>query len=121
MTIVTYEHHGAKVFVEENLKGQHRSHCLCWKCANFKPGESGNCPIAQRLYQICVEENLVTPVFECPKFVDAFGQTFKPGEGFRCLGGPGCAPSDPAPVVESGPWYIIGADRYAHIIGLCRK
>lgn len=67
--IEVYEHHGAPVFVDSELKGTHRSHCLCYKCASFHPGTPENCPIAQRLYQLCVDEDLVTPVYECPKFV----------------------------------------------------
>lgn len=69
MAIEQYEHHGAQVWVDSNLKGQHRNNCLCWKCENFKPGTEENCEIAQKLYQICVDESLVTPVYECPKFV----------------------------------------------------
>lgn len=51
------------------LRGKHREHCLCWRCLNFKPGTEDNCRIAKRLYQICVEENLVTPVYECPAYM----------------------------------------------------
>lgn len=69
--IVEYEHHGAKVFVDESLKGTHREHCLCFKCGNFHPGTPENCKKAQRLYQLCVDENMVTPVFECPSFTQA--------------------------------------------------
>jgi len=69
MAITTYEHHGTKVFVDEKLKGTHREHCLCWKCKSFKPGTPENCPKAQRLYQLCVEEDMTTPVFKCPVFV----------------------------------------------------
>lgn len=70
MAIITYEHYGALVFVDENLKGKHRENCLCWKCGSFKPGMPENCPIAQKLYKICVKESLVTPVYECPVFVE---------------------------------------------------
>ena len=66
--IIQYDHHGVKVSVREDLKGTHREVCLCHRCANFKPGTSANCPIAQTLYQLCARESLVTPVFECPKF-----------------------------------------------------
>jgi hypothetical protein len=68
-SIVTYEHHGATVFVDEKLKGTHRQHCLCFKCDSFKPGSPNNCPIAQKLYELCVEYNLTTPVYECPVFI----------------------------------------------------
>ena len=68
MGIIKYEHHGEVVSVDEELKGKHRDHCLCWKCGQFYPGEDQNCLIASRLFSICVEFNLVTPVYECPYF-----------------------------------------------------
>lgn len=68
--IVQYTHHDALVSVDEDLKGKHRNHCLCYKCGSFKPEtREGNCPIANKLFQICVDENVVTPVYECPVFV----------------------------------------------------
>jgi hypothetical protein len=66
--IEKYTHHGAEVFVDSELKGQHRAHCLCYRCANFHPGKTENCAIAQKLYQICVDFDLVTPVYECPAY-----------------------------------------------------
>lgn len=71
MTIVTYEHHGKEVKVQEHLKGRHREHCLCYTCVEFKPEDrEANCPIANALYAICVEHNVATPVWECPKFAE---------------------------------------------------
>jgi len=69
MAFEQYEHHGATVWVDSELKGQHRSHCLCFKCGKFKPGTPENCAIAQRVYETCVLCDLVTPVYECPVFV----------------------------------------------------
>lgn len=69
--IESYEHHGTLVFVDKELKGHHREHCLCFRCASFKPeSREENCPIANKLFQICVDESLVTPVYECPVFKD---------------------------------------------------
>ena len=69
--ITKYIHHGVEVFVEEELKGKHREHCLCFKCKNFKPGmPETNCPIANLLYAVCIAENVTTPVYECPKFIE---------------------------------------------------
>jgi len=73
MAIIQYEHdfHVKKVLVsvQEHLKGRHREHCLCWQnCQFFKPNLLENCEIAQANYELCVEYNIVTPVFECPKF-----------------------------------------------------
>lgn len=67
--IVKYEHHGALVSVQEQLKGKHSGHCLCYQgCLHFKPGQADNCEIAQALYEDCVRFSIVTPVWECPKF-----------------------------------------------------
>jgi len=70
--IVGYLHHGDYVYVDEDLKGKHREHCLCWRCANFNPNDRGNnCKIASLNFAMCQLENLVTPVYECPKFKEA--------------------------------------------------
>jgi len=55
-----------------DLIGEHRAHCLCHSCDKLKLGEvrSDNCPIANKLYAVCVEHDVVTPVFECPNFVE---------------------------------------------------
>jgi hypothetical protein len=67
--IERYEHHGVMVAVSADLKGKHRSHCLCFQgCAKFKPGESGHCPIAQATFENCAKFHTVTPVYECPEF-----------------------------------------------------
>lgn len=68
--IIEYDHHGTVVSVQENLKGLHREHCLCWLgCKKFKPQDrEGNCVIANALYKNCVDFNVVTPVLECPDF-----------------------------------------------------
>lgn len=65
-----YEHHGKTVWVRSNLKGAHRVHCLCYSCEGFLPGNSLNCMLAQTLYQLCVDFNVVTPVWECPQFME---------------------------------------------------
>ena len=71
--IVQYEHHGQLVSVDEDLKGTHREHCLCFRCARFTaltgPREA-NCPISNKVFTLCVEHNLCLPVFECPEFRD---------------------------------------------------
>lgn len=69
-----YDHHDATVWVNSDLKGKHRGHCLCFSCDRFKPGSDDNCYIAKRIYANCVEFNLVTPVYECPEFSAATTQ-----------------------------------------------
>jgi hypothetical protein len=78
---IQYEHHNELVWVRSDLKGTHRDVCLCYQCTQFRPGSTGNCPIAQQLYHLDVQYNLVTPVFECPHFkehpnVDNDDETF---------------------------------------------
>ena len=68
MNIVEYEHHGCNVKVRDDLKGKHRKYCLCMVCANLKPGQEDNCPIAQATFENCVKFNTTTPMFECPKY-----------------------------------------------------
>jgi hypothetical protein len=68
-----YEHeysNGKKclVWVRKCLKGKHRSHCLCHACAKFRPGQATHCKIAAANFKLCVEHNVVTPVYECPEF-----------------------------------------------------
>lgn len=66
--LTRYEHHGKSVVVDKDLKGTHRSHCLCFRCANFQPGTVDNCLIAQAVFANCVKFGLTTPVYECPDF-----------------------------------------------------
>jgi len=66
-----YIHHGKEVHVREDLKGKHREHCLCHSCHCFNPeNRATNCPIANLVYSICVLDNLVLPVWECPDFIE---------------------------------------------------
>ncbi len=66
--IETYKHHGWTVFVDSELKGKHRDHCLCFKCDKFKPNTSENCPIAQATFENCVRYGITTPMYECPEY-----------------------------------------------------
>jgi len=67
--IIRYQHHGVYVFVDKKLKGKHREHCLCFKCANFNlSNREESCPIANLVYALDVALGLTTPVWECPNF-----------------------------------------------------
>lgn len=70
--IIKYEHHGVEVFVDEDLKGKHRGHSLCWKgCKRFHPEDrEKNCCIANLIYALDVALGLTTPVWECSKFIE---------------------------------------------------
>lgn len=63
-----YNHHGKSVWVRTALRGRHRDHCLCFSCKQFLPASDKNCPIAQAVYQACIDHHVVTPVWECHKF-----------------------------------------------------
>ena len=69
--IIQYEHHGGIVSVDEDQKGKHWEHCLCSRCSNFCKDELWNCKIAKTNFEMCKKYNIVTPVFECPKFEGA--------------------------------------------------
>lgn len=66
-----YEHHGRMVSVRSDLKGKHRDHCLCYSCQRFKPDHKENCRKAKEIYALCVREDLVLPVWECPAFEES--------------------------------------------------
>lgn len=68
--IEKYVHHGVEVSVQSTLKGKHREHCLCHQnCRFFFPEDpEKNCEIAKANFKVCVDYNLVTPVYECPKY-----------------------------------------------------
>ncbi|KKL20846.1 hypothetical protein LCGC14_2451380 [marine sediment metagenome] len=64
-----YRHHGELVWVNSELKGKHRDHCLCFSCGRFKPGvPETNCPKANLNYAVCIVGGLTLPVYECPNF-----------------------------------------------------
>jgi len=66
-----YWHHNENVpvWVQKDMKGRHREFCLCHKCEHFKPPiRIVNCEIANKLFAMCVEFDVVTPVWECPFF-----------------------------------------------------
>lgn len=71
-TYEMYEHHGGNVMVRSDLKGEHRSYCMCYDCLQFDPEDrETNCPIANAIFKTCQEFNVVTPVWECPEFEPA--------------------------------------------------
>ena len=66
---IQYKHFEEEVWVREDLKGKYRDHCLCYSCNKFFPEDrEKNCPIASLVYNLCVVQDLVLPVWECPKF-----------------------------------------------------
>jgi hypothetical protein len=71
MKFIKYVHHEVEVWVREDLKGKHREHCLCWKCAKFFPDDrERNCLIASLNFSMDKAFNITTPVFECPDFLE---------------------------------------------------
>ena len=67
--VISYEHHGTIVYVDEGLRGTHQEHCLCFRCARFKPNTPENCDLAEQNYRACKINDMVMPVYECPSFM----------------------------------------------------
>lgn len=61
-------HYNHQVWVSPIIEALRRSECLCWNCGKMKPGKPDHCPTAQKLYDICVSDNVATPVTRCPQF-----------------------------------------------------
>jgi hypothetical protein len=70
MNFTKYKHHGdQEVWVNTGLKGNHKQYCLCYSCKKFIPGTiENNCKIANMVFGICLVNDLVLPVWECPIF-----------------------------------------------------
>lgn len=72
MTVVTYEHKWpgktVKTHVIEGNMGKHKQNCLCFQGCKFFQPDGDNCHIAAQLYAFDVDHDIVTPVWECPKF-----------------------------------------------------
>lgn len=67
--IKTYTHHGKEVKADEKLFGKHREYCLCHKCDKLNlEDKSASCPIANLVFSVCVTQNVVLPVWECPSY-----------------------------------------------------
>lgn len=59
-------HYGKEVWVNPTTETLRRNECLCLNgCANMKPGQLDHCPIAQRLYQVCMDGNVALAVTRC--------------------------------------------------------
>jgi len=66
-----YEHHGNDVWVRKELKGKHREYCLCFSCQRLDIMDpENNCVIAKKIFQLCIENELVLAVWECPEFLE---------------------------------------------------
>jgi len=74
MNFIKYNHHGADVWVREDLKGKHWDNCLCAYCQRFIPGlvqgDPCACKKASLNYAVCIAEGMTLPVFECPDFIE---------------------------------------------------
>ena len=63
-----YLHHKAKVYVKKAQKGKHWDSSLCTDCAFFLPDTSDNCLIESIIHTVNRDNNLVSVIWECPKF-----------------------------------------------------
>jgi hypothetical protein len=63
-----YLHHKVKVFVEKSKKGKHWESSLCPDCIYFLPDTPNNCLIESVIHTVNRDNNLVSVVWECPKF-----------------------------------------------------
>lgn len=59
-------YYGQKVWVNPTTESIRKEECLCLNCGSLKPGQSDNCPIAQSLYEVCVDRNVAIAITRCP-------------------------------------------------------
>ena len=66
---IKYKPHNEEVWVRGDLKGKYIDYCLCFKCKKLIPEDRDkNCPMANKLDSICIVNDLVIALFECPIF-----------------------------------------------------
>lgn len=65
MTVSTYveRHHGIVVYVSNRLEKLRKTDCLCLNCVKMD-----RCPIAKKLFGLCVRHNLALGVSRCRVF-----------------------------------------------------
>lgn len=74
--LIKYKHHDKVMVVQSDLKGKHKEHCLCYMgCLRFLPGSQYNCEIAEKIFQLNVEQGVTTPVWECAFFESSNSET----------------------------------------------
>lgn len=62
---IKYKHHGCFMWVRKDLKGKNAEYSLCFSCAKLK-----DCATVQALCEFDADWDVVTPVWECPEFVE---------------------------------------------------
>ncbi|HTP56683.1 MAG TPA: hypothetical protein VMJ72_00175 [Candidatus Paceibacterota bacterium] len=59
-------HYDKSVWVNPTTEAMRRSECLCLNCRNMKPGAADHCSIAQKLYAVCMADNVAMIITRCP-------------------------------------------------------
>lgn len=74
---VQVDKYGKSVWENPTLESIRREECLCHHCDNFRPGGSEeNCQIASKLYQICKDHGVATPVSRCESWKQKSGTEY---------------------------------------------
>jgi hypothetical protein len=72
MKIETQKHYGCNVETNIAMDILRRDQCLCLNCKgeliDMDSKEFHKCPVAQKLYEICQQENIALMVTRCPNF-----------------------------------------------------
>jgi hypothetical protein len=67
---VQENHHEKEVWVNQNTESLRREECLCLNCSDLKSEKPDGCPVAKRLYEICLGANIALAVTRCPYWVN---------------------------------------------------
>jgi len=59
-------HFGKKVRTHPLMELLRKSECLCMKCGKLKPDQPDNCKKANKLFEVCVKEDIAFAVTRCP-------------------------------------------------------
>lgn len=55
-----------KIWANTELDAQRKTQCLCTNCdRKNEPQPYSSCPVAQQIYQICVQQNMAMAITRC--------------------------------------------------------
>jgi hypothetical protein len=65
MKIENVNRYGTETFENTSMDSFRHKECMCYHCRAFSIDSEENCPVAQQLYKICVENNMAMIITRC--------------------------------------------------------
>jgi hypothetical protein len=70
---ILVERYGKMVWEIQALEPLRKEACMCHQCTSFKPGQPGNCVIAEKFFAICKEHGNAFILTRCEGWSNKVG------------------------------------------------